>query len=352
MYEFKENDIFQNTTIARPKYKFILYNGDLYINDQVDRGIYTTSSIRIGDLNLTPTSDLTVTTNLPSGFSKYINKNIVTGSSVSSFTLNREFVYKVGTTYDTDYTAATTVFKFISLKNSIDFRKNRANLFDFDFYFENSGLPELKKDQTTQGTDDSKSRPKKSLNLITYDNIFYGNQISPGSITASFYKGGEIIAQAIDVNKNGELIEQINTSQGVGEVVGFVLYEEGVVVFTGSTSLSTEQEPYIQPLEASGTPVLDDSKWIHFGSYQKVASSGNAITGSSYELVFKGTQPKENLTMFAYAPKNELNWSNNPTYVVQSGDNSKDQYIDITGSNTYTDRDWETWSNFLLAEFL
>jgi len=351
MYKFKENDVFQNTTIARPKYKFTLYSGSLLINDQIDNGIYETGSIRIGDLNLTPTSDLIVTTNLSSGFSKFINANIVTGSAVSSFTLNREFVYKSGTTYDTDYTSTDTIFKFLSLKNSIDFRRDRAPSFDFDLYFNNGGLPQSKKAQTTEGSNASKASPKQSLNLITYDNIFYGNQITPGSITASFYKDGEVIAQATDTHKNGELLEQINTTQGTGSVVGFVLYEEGAIVFTGTGSLSTDQEPYIQPTASAGTPVSDDAKWIHFGSYQKIASAGNAITGSAYELEFKGTQPKENLTMFAYAPKNELNWSNNPTFLIQTGSNSKNQYIDVTGSNIYMENENVYVKNIVSSSF-
>ena len=351
MYELKQNDVFQNTTIARPKYKFILYSGSLFINDQVDNGVYETGSIRIGDLNLTPTTKLIITTNLPSGFSKFINTNIVTGSAVSSFTLNREFVYKSGTTYDTDYTSTDTIFKFLSLKNSIDLRRDRAVSFDFDLYFNNGGLPEAKKDETTAGTNASKASPKQSLNLLTYDNIFYGNQISPGSITASFYKDGEVIAQATDQYKNGELIEQVNTTQGTGTVVGFALYEEGAIVFTGTGSLSGDQEPYIQPTASAGTPVSDDAKWIHFGSYQKIASSGNPITGSSYELEFKGTHPKETLTMFAYAPKNELNWSNNPTYLIQSGDNSKDQYLDVTGSNVYIENEDVYVKNIVSSSF-
>ena len=351
MYKFKQNDVFKNTTIARPKYKFSLYSGSLLINEQLDNGLYETGSIRIGDLNLTPASDLTITTNLPSGFSKIINANIVTGSAISSFTLNREFVRNTGTTYDTDYTSTTTIFKFLSLKNSIDFRRNRAPAFDFDLYFNNSGLPESTKDETTTGTDASKVSPKQSLNLITYDNIFYGNQISPGSITASFYKGGTMIAQAMDVNKNGELVEQINTTQGVGSVVGFALYEEGAIVFTGSADLASAAEHYIQPLVASGTPVADNPKWIHFGSYIKVANSGSPITGSAYELEFEGTQPKETLTMFAYAPKNKLNWSNNPTYLVQSGDNSKDQYINTTASKVYIEDENVNVKNIVSSSF-
>tara|TARA_R110002012_G_scaffold310228_1_gene518330 strand:+ start:24533 stop:25741 length:1209 start_codon:yes stop_codon:yes gene_type:complete len=351
MYKFKQNDVFKNTTIARPKYKFALYSGSLFINDQTDTGIYETGSVRIGDLNLTPSSALTVTTNLPAGFSKASNSNIVTGNAVSSFTLNREFVYNTGTTYSTDYTSTTTIFKFLSLKNSIDSRRNRAPSFDFGLYFNNDGLPQSTKDETTAGTDASKVSPKQSLNLITYDNIFYGNQISPGSITASFYKGGEVIAQAIDVNKNGELIEQVNTTQGIGTVVGFVLYEEGALVFTGTGSLSVEQEPYIQPLAGATAAVSDNARWIHFASYEKIATAGQPITGSAYELEFKGTQPKETLTMFAYAPKNELNWSNNPTYLVQTGTNSKSQYINTTGSNIYIEDQNVNVKNIVSSSF-
>ena len=133
MYELKQNDVFQNTTIARPKYKFILYSGSLFINDQVDNGVYETGSIRIGDLNLTPTTKLIITTNLPSGFSNLLIL-ILLPAARFFFTLNREFVYKSGTTYDTDYTSTDTIFKFLSLKNSIDLRRDRAVSFDFDLY--------------------------------------------------------------------------------------------------------------------------------------------------------------------------------------------------------------------------
>ncbi len=352
MHKFKQNDIFKNTVIARPQYKFTLYSGSLYINEEVDRGIYNIDSIRIGDLNLTPTSSLTVTSNLDSGYSLNPQGTIVSGSSISSFTLNREFVYNVGITYDTDYTSTNTVFKFLSLKNSINFRRTRAPSFDFDLYFNSGGLPELTRDKTTEGSDASKISPKQSLNLLTFDNMFYGNQITPGSMTLSFYKNGTLIAQAKDTTKNGELIEQTNTTIGVGSVVGFTLYEEGAIVLTGTGSLAAGvQEPYIQPTASAGTPVLDDPKWIHFGSYKKIASAGNPITGSSYVLDFKGTKPKETLTLLAYAPKNQLNWSNNPTFITQTGTNSKQQYIDITGSNQYVENENVAIKNIVSSSF-
>ena len=50
-------------------------------------------------------------------------------------------------------------------------------------------------------------------------------------------------------------------------------------------------------------------------SYKNIGSPGNS---ASYTMEFKGTQTIPTLTMFAYAPKNDLNWSNNPTYLASS----------------------------------
>ena len=361
MYKFKENDILHNTLTTRPKYTFSFYSGSLYINNNVDAGVYETGSVRIGDLNLTPTSDLTITTDLVTGYVKQkkdsagtvtnLSAQQVTGSAVSSFTITREFIRESGGTYDTDYTSTDTIFKFLSLKNSINNKRTSAKVFDFDLYFNNGGLPAKDKDQTTEGTADSKASPKQSLNLLTFPNIFYGDFVTPGSVTASFYKGGELIAKAADSEKDGRLIEQSNTSIGVGTVAGFILYEEGAIVFTNTGSLDTNEEPYIQPTSSAGSAVSDDARWIHFASYLKVASSGNPITGSAYNLEFQGSHPKDVLTMFAYAPKNELNWSNNPTYLVQSGDNSKDTYLAITGSNSYVENENVQIKNTVSSSF-
>ena len=360
MYRFEQNDILNNTVIARPKYRFSFYSGSLYINNDTEAGLYETGSIRYRDLNLTPESDLTITTDLGTGYVKSKSENgsiinidakIVTGSMVVPFTITRDFVYETGGTYDSDYTATNTIFKFLSFKNAINNKKGSAKLFDFDLYFNNGGLPAKNKDETTEGTADSKVSPKQSLNIITFPNTFYGDYVTPGTVTASFYRNGELIAKATDSSKDGRLIEQINTSIGTGTVTGFILYEEGAIVFTNTESLNTSQEHYIQPLAASGTPVLDDSKWIHFGSCLKIANSGNPITGSSYTLEFQGSHPKDVLTMFAHAPKNELNWSNNPTYLTQTGDNSKDSYLAITGSQAYVENENILVKNIVSSSF-
>ena len=361
MYKFKENDILRNTVIARPKYKFSFYSGSLLIDDNPDAGLYETGSIQVRGLNVTPSSDFKIITSLSSGYIKKKSDNagikVVTGSAVNSFTITREFVRESGGTYDTDYTSTDSIFKFLSLKNSINNKRTSAAVFDFDTYFNNDGLPAKDKDETTAGTADSKVSPKQSLNLITIPNIFYGDYITPGTVTASFYKIDgtgtmSVLARAEDANKDGQLIEQVNSAVGVGTTVGFTLYEEGATVFTNTTAMVADlKEQYIQPLAAGGTPVADDPKWVHFGSYLKVASSGIPISASAFTLEFQGAHPKDVLTMFAHAPKNELNWSNNPTYLVQSGSNSKDTYIAITGSSTYIENEQVQIKNIVSSSF-
>ena len=361
MYKFQQNDILNNTVITRPKYQFFFYSGSLYINNNSDTGLYQTGSIRYGDLNLTPVSSLVTVSDLNIGYMKSkktngsvtnLNSKVVTGSSVIPFTISREFVRESGGTYDTDYTSTDTIFKFLSLKNSIDNKRTSAIAFDFDTYFNNGGLPAKNKDETTEGSADSKASPKQSLNLITFPNTFYGDYVTPGTVTASFYKNGELLAKATDPQKDGRLIEQTNSVIGAGTVAGIILYEEGTIVFTSTGSLvAGKQEHYIQPLLPAGTPVLDDPKWIHFGSYIKVATSGSPITGSAYTLEFQGSHPKDVLTMFAHAPKNELNWSNNPTYLLQSGSNSKDRYLAITGSKSYVENSKVQVKNIVSSSF-
>tara|TARA_Y100000310_G_scaffold344088_1_gene455043 strand:+ start:580 stop:3093 length:2514 start_codon:yes stop_codon:yes gene_type:complete len=87
---------------------------------------------------------------------------------------------------------------------------------------------------------------------------------------------------------------------------------------------------------------IDSPRWVHFGAYEsfitasndtvpfdgltaadmpypiggkKYSSSSYAPASSSYSLEFRGTSYTPVLTMLAHAPKNDLNWSNNPTFI-------------------------------------
>ena len=336
MYKFKENDIISNTVVAHPRYKFSFFNGTAYINDQVDNGVYQTGSIYVNDLNVLDTSAHTLFTNLDKTYNKDTytdpSKGPITGSAVFSFSLKRDFIRKSGDGYDPVYTtgfgspATSSMAKFISLKNSINFRRERSSVFNFDSYFTETL-------SFGGATGSITGKLLQDINILSVDNIFYGSMIKPGSVKLEFYKSGSLLAKCQDTRKNGELIEQTNTTLGTGTVVGFALYEEGFIILTNTGSLGSLKEHYIQPTSSAGSSILDNPRWTNYASYINVSGGvSSAISASSYVTEFQGTVPKPTITMFAHAPKNELNWSNNPTY-LDSG--SKSGYVSNTSSFYY-----------------
>jgi len=106
---------------------------------------------------------------------------------------------------------------------------------------------------------------------------------------------------------------------GSGSVAGVVLYNEGFVFLTGSWNLDdNHQEYYLDSV------TLRNPQWKYFASTIQSSSiysdgdGGSTPTiltpSSSYYMEFEGTTVVPNLTMFATAPRNELNHSNNVTY--------------------------------------
>ena len=153
----------------------------------------------------------------------------------------------------------------------------------------------------------------------------------------NFYLTGTLLSTAKDSKRNGELIETYGPCPDT--VIGTVSYYEGVMLITGNYELNPVVavtdgylSPKITPEELSAGVTLnsdwkDRPKWVHFGAYQSyISGTGNdpdasASFGpalSSYELKFKGTNRISTLTMFCHADKNEMNWSNNLTYVDRS----------------------------------
>ena len=351
MYKFKENDIIQNTVVSNPRYKFTFHNGVAYINDQVDNGVYETGSLHFNDLNVANASLHKVTTNLSPDFNQKNTTNVddypVTGAAAQSFSLVRDFIRKSGNTYDETYTtgfgspATSSITKFIALQGTMNKKKVSSPNFDFENYFT--------KTLSFAGTGSSEGFLQQDINILSLTNLFYGSLISPGSVSLEFYKSGSILAKAQDTKKNGELIEQENSTIGTGTVVGLVLYEEGVILLTNTASLGGGQEYFLQPTASAGSAVLDDPKWIHFGSYINVSgAAGTAITGSTYVTNLQGTVTRPTLTMFAHAPKTELNWSNNPTFLDAT---TKAAYIDQTSSFNYVENEYTKVKNVVSSSF-
>jgi len=345
MYRFKNNDIIYNTVKTYPVTKFVAYSGSLFINNSNNEGAFTPGAVYVNNLNLSGSElNFLVTSNL--SLTGSIQGYAVTSSSPISFTLYRDFVYHTSpdNSYNVEYTNPRTLFKFLSIQNSMKNYETLNPIYKFSNYFNSNssglyGLPETKSTNATPAAEldaAQKASPKQDLNLIYVDSVFVGSGIKEGSVDLKFYITGTLAANATDALKDGVLREQTNTRIGASTHVGFVLYKEGMVVLTNSSSLGTSMDNYIQPTASAGTPVLVSASWAHFMSYNNVAVPG--LASSSYSMEFKGTQTIPTLTMFAYAPKNDLNWSNNPTYLVSAGGSG----IMSSASNVYLE-DKDSW---------
>jgi len=254
-------------------------------------------------------------------------------------TISRVFVYKKEVegetvTYDEEYTKTSDVYRILALKNTIEYYKPLSEAYNFDNLMLSGGRPHLEHpDVGAKVLSEHKMHPSSSINLISIPKIFYDEGIKKGSVDLKFYVTGNLTARAQDINENGALIQ--TTGSTSGSIVGFVLYNEGFLVLTGSDSLNTDiSEPYIQPIDSQKDVVTDSPKWIHFGAYKSNTLEYNDIISSSYELEFEGTHKINTITMFAHAPKNLLNWSNNFSYISASQGN---QILFSTGSKLF----WE-----------
>ena len=236
-------------------------------------------------------------------------------------------------------TSSKTVRKVVALKNTFDYYKYLSPYYDFDTYIlKNGGIPphslaQYGKNINVGGVKPqahplTQSIPVNDLtNLIVIPKIFYGNKIKKGSIDLKFYYTGSLLARAQDIRKNGELVETYRGNEAAtGSVIGMALYNEGVLLITASYNLDDNLvDGYMSPTGSHADGVaswmVDNPKWGYFGAYKSFVISpteGDAHygpTSSSYSLEFQGTEKIPVITMLAHAKKNDLNWSNNPTFL-------------------------------------
>jgi hypothetical protein len=128
-----------------------------------------------------------------------------------------------------------------------------------------------------------------------------------------------LIAEASDVLKNGVLIQTSGSAEDhrfmqssgsyADNSVGVVLYNEGFVVLTASANIDTHGEAY-----AFNSSTAHSASWHYFGATGSYAGSKS----SSFSLDFNGVNPVQTMTFFAHAKENQINFSNNPTFLTQS----------------------------------
>jgi len=341
-YRFNRNDVYNNTLKSYPSVKFVIYSGSTFYNNRPNIGGAFANPIRLTDagkislyeLNIDRVSSSTGRFIGPRSVSpdqeiidnglvySYVVKNGsrigFRTSTVSSFDnssygdiITSSYPYVSGISkefYNTTTPRSSTsyVSHLLALKNTINHYRYISPHFQYS-----SSARDLDTAQT---------------GLINIPTIFYGSQIKKGTINLKYYVTGTMVGQAQDSNRDGVLYSTYGND--AGSAVGIALYSEGFVLLTGSTELAISTDAYTSSYAPGDTPAQGDTpKWIYFG--QSMSGSITAPS-SSYIMEMSGTSYNSTMTLFATAPKGQLNQSNNPTFVeYTTGD------FAATGSKAY-----------------
>jgi len=318
-YKFGPNDIFHNVIKTHPKSKFLIHNGEVYYNNKhVISGELATTvpHISSGYISL-----YEINVDRPAGGVVYpfVSKNstLMGPRTISLGDFNNSAKFGYGDTMTSTYPLTASITKDLYALNA---SRSRVNAIRNAL---NSYTP-LSRHYTYSSSLGDKST--QALGLVSIPSIFYGSTIERGSVSLKYYLTGTLIGELNDDAQRGELI-QVGPygSPGSGSVAGVVLYNEGFVVLTGSWALN----PNVQELQDGASN--DYSRWYYFAQ----GMSGSVkVRNSSYELEFNGTNPVPVMTMLAHAPKGELNYSSNMTY-IEHGQNT----TPLTGTYDYIENE-------------
>jgi len=343
-YKFDKKSSLLNYLNAFPEYSLFIYDGKKYLNnfDSVS-GAYSDSItgtpsgfVNLYELNINrPASNGIAGTgsNVIYPFIRQSEKDYLTLSSLTSGSQKKD---SFRTDITGSYPLSSSVMNYyftaggsLSPKNKLSALKNTINYYSFDsnhFQFSSS----------VHARDLSLS----DLSLITIPSIITGGGLKRGSVSLKYYVSGALQAELTDSSRRGELVQVSGTiAANDGRVAGIVLYNEGAIILTGAWDLNdTHTENYVS--FSSETP-----KWIYFGSSTADNLSSISTPSSSYELTFKAKEEIPNLTLHAVAPRGELNYSNNPTFLSASSLNA------ITGSRGYFEDAGRTIKNIVSSSF-
>lgn len=314
IYKFKNSDILLNYVKTYPQNNFFIYDSKAYYNYKPQISGAFTSSITCVEPGFVSLYELNIDRNeTQTGFIyPFITKNGTLSSfkTVTTTEFDSEFDY--GDTITGSYPLSSSLYRnyyqtgqsrphINSLENTLNYYKNISTHYSYSSSLGN--------------------KANQELTLISIPSIFFGKQIKKRSLKLDFYITGSLIGTLEDKNANGELIQTAPYgSTGSGSTAGVVLYNEGFIILTGSWKLENGiARDYI-----SDTDNLLTSSWIYFGNgiNGDIKTQAGSLSDVSYNLYFEGTHTIPTITLFAHAPRGELNHSNNPTYIKYSTSSS------------------------------
>lgn len=334
--KFGGQDLIYNTLVTKPEYEFLVYSGSVYRNNYISvNGNFSnkinhieSGEISLHEINVNRPSDSLVYSYIEKDTTRYANRTISTSQFddrdqfAHGAQLTQSYPMKAGLTRifvpsgpefsDHSFanigsaTSAAANKKYIrALRNVIESRDD----FGYHFTYGNLGTQEV--------------------NMICIPAIFYGSKIDKKSIELNYYVTGTLVGQIQDADGNGVLVETLGPRSG--SAAGVALYEQGLLLLTGSWDLSEGR--YSDKFFSSSPSAMT---WKSFGAgipTVGTAINSGSIVSSSCEVKFKGTNKIPTLTMMAFAEKGKFNYSNNPTFLSSSATNqsisNKKMYSEI-----------------------
>tara|TARA_Y100001970_G_scaffold194071_1_gene235933 strand:- start:2211 stop:3452 length:1242 start_codon:yes stop_codon:yes gene_type:complete len=329
LYKFASNDVYINTIKTYPEVKLFVYNLTSSFNNTPNISGSFTGSIRMTtpghislfemniDRDVTKTGLITPfvikdgtrigfrTTTNANYASNYQVGDIISGSYPETSSITKEYYTATTPRYVTPALTASSVTYPEGVVSSGSVSHLHALKNTIDYYTYVSPYIAYSSSVLRRDLNDT------ATGLISVPSIFYGSQIKPGSVNLQYYWTGSLFARAQDTNRDGVLYDNYTGSPASGSAIGFVLYNEGFIVLTSSVALKSA---LFTDLYVTGG---DRPRWRYFAQSIEgtVGASGSRAPNSAFLLHMSGTSKIQNMTLFATAPKGELNHSNNPSFV-------------------------------------
>jgi hypothetical protein len=335
-YKFKETDIFYNRIEAHPKKEFFVFNSSVFLDNQslisgafaasipnVSTGFASLYELNVDRISASTGRVIGGGTDHPIFNNGLIYPFITKGGSLERFrtittaSFNADFAY--GDVMSGSYPLSSSIVRELFAESAT--RDQSANRISALRNTLNYYTP-LSRQYEYAPTTGEWDKGIQAINLISIPSIFYGSSIKKGTINLKYYITGALIGEIRDENLNGELI-QVGPpgSNGSGSVAGVALYNEGFLVLTGNWDLYSPDGVGPVSLDYSGDGSNIDSSWLYYavGANDGITASvdivPNTRASASYAMSYEGVNYVPVVTMLANAPKAELNYSNNPTYI-------------------------------------
>ena len=315
-YKFRPNDLFVNTLETNPDVKFYIQSGSIYIDDRAYISGSYSDNIETVPRNYIALFDVNTNRNTGSLTAHYEgdqanciypfvvkDSNRTSFKSVSKKDWNTQFNFS-GNEITSSYNLSASISRYLISASAGNYKRLRAltNVtnhyrylsprYNYSTYYQNA-----------------------TTNLISIPSIFYGSSIKKGTVNLKYYISGTLAAQASDSRYNGELIQVSGSPHLNDQIVGTILYNEGIILLTSSAEIDANTINY---------ETATSSSWIRFG----YGSNDEAYTdasinhtqrmtklSASYAIEFQGVNHIQTMTLLAKAPYAQLNNSNNPTYL-------------------------------------